>query len=433
MPRPKKEVKEKDIKTTKMNNKKSKKVVETLPEILQEIMQTKKEFSYERLSASMLKTWLSCKRKFYINYVLGQRGEQTPALSLGSAGHEALEAANLFLQKNPKKLSPIEIEYYVQLFRNNLAKFYTESSESFEVGEQMVRTELLNKSTNKIIGVEEEFDISTPEGVRIYGFIDLLEEQDPSTLRIIDYKSSKMPMSYDEVRQDEQLSMYDLAMSIKYPQYENRILELRYLRTEDYISITKTPIEQENFRRRLLAVDLAIKEFLDTIKDIPEGNLNQFCNWCSYKAGCGVYVQHMQTMLPSFPNIGELEDNSFIEMWEKVSTISKAAESWKDSLKLWALKRIESFPETPIDNGLKQIYTLSRTRREYDTSSVCRLIPLEDLLGEETDGEPIVNISNKKLEEYLKNKNDRKLQSKIEDAVTIKFERPQIRIKKSKA
>jgi len=380
----------------------------------------------------MMKTWLTCKRKFHINYIDGIRSEQTQSLALGTASHEALEEANKYLQPKPHQLNPMEIEFYIQKFRECLAKQHIDNQEAFEVGEEAVRGELSICGEEKILGIEEEFDIVTPEGVRIYGFIDKLVEDDehPSTIRIIDYKTSVMPMSFEEARLDEQLAMYDLAMSIKYPQYENRIVELRYLRSGERIRVYKTAIEQQNFRRRILAVDKAIRAYVEEATTPPKGETNQFCAWCSYKEGCPVYVQHMNTLLPECPNVEVLDDKSFLDMWTKVMAIQSAADSWKESLKLWALQRLEAFPDNPIDNGEKQIYTLSQVRREYNAATVGKLIGLKDLLGG-TTGESLVKINNKALENFLKKKRDAKLQAKIEEAVTVKFNSPQIRLKKS--
>lgn len=390
-------------------------------------------FEYKRLSASMMKTWLSCKRKFHLHYIEGIPQETTQPLSLGTACHEALEQANLYLQKVKRPLNPVESEFYIQIFRDTLAQSYVKDHDAFEEGESIVQRELISSSREEIVGVEEEFDLVTPEGVRIYGFIDklVIDKASPNTLRIIDYKTSVMPMSYEEAKIDEQLAMYDLAMSIKYPQYENRILELRYIRTNDSITIYKQTIEQQNFRRRLLAVDKAIKAYMSNLKEIPPGELNQFCNWCSYKSGCPLYAQHMTMLLPSFPNIDALDDTSFLEMWIKSSAIESSAKAWKESLKLWAMQRLEAFPENPIDNGEKQIYTVSTARREYDPVQVGKIIGLKDLLGDSTNGEPLVKITNKHLDQYLSNKNDPKLQAKLESAVTVKFNSPQIRMKKS--
>lgn len=389
-------------------------------------------FKYERLSASMMKTWLSCKKKFYHQYVEGIKSPGNDSFSLGTAVHAGLEAANRDLQVNPRELNPIEVEQYVQAFRDTLAKSTASDMGQFSIGEDLVRTELTTVDwQEKLIGIELEFDQVTAEGVRIYGFIDKVTEIDVNTIKVTDYKTSKNPMSYDDSRLDPQLAMYDLAINTMFPQYNNILLEFKYLRTGDSVVITKSPIERHNFRRQLMAVDKAIKEFTTTITQAPDGNLNEFCSWCTYKSNCSKYKDLTSTILPDFPQVTDIDDSSFVDMWERVANITKAAEAWKDQLKLWVAVRMEQSPDISITNGKKEVYTLSTTRREYDPVKIGKLIGLPDLLGASTKGVPLIKINNKAIETYLRTKGNRNLEAKIEQAADIKFNSFQIRTKKA--
>lgn len=179
-------------------------------------------FEYKRLSASMMKTFLQCRRKFHINYIEGKKSDPNVSFTLGTAVHHALEHANKSLLAAPRVLEPHEVEDYVQQFREKAVEGLILSSETFEVGENLVRSELQTYNINeKVIGVELEFELETPEKVKIYGFMDKVVELDPSTIMVVDYKTSVNPMSYDEARVDEQVGMYDLAISMLYPHYYN--------------------------------------------------------------------------------------------------------------------------------------------------------------------------------------------------------------------
>lgn len=407
-------------------------VEEDLVDILESVEPQQKEFVYERLSASMMKTWLLCKRKFYENYVLHKKSPPLGVFSLGLGVHYALEMANRLLKEEPRELNPLEIEEYVQIFRDTIAKAHVPDITLFSSGEEMVRQELFNNNyKEQILGIECKFDVVTPEGVRLYGFMDKVVEVDPATIKIIDYKTSKMPLSYEDARHDEQLSMYDLVASMLYPQYEKVILELRYVRSQTVVASYRSEVERHNFRKQLLSVDKAIREFLTTTKDSPEGEINTFCEYCSYKNSCPKYVTLVNSYLPESPTTHALTDETFIDCWEKVSSILKAAEAWKDALKIWAAQRMEEDPETDITNGKKRVYTLSTTRRDPDAAKIGKIIGLKDLLGESTGGVPLVKISNKNLEAYLKIKNDRKLREKVEQATEVKINSPQIRLKKA--
>ena len=394
----------------------------------------KRVFSYEKLSASMMKTWMLCKRKFHLNYIDGIDQESNTSFTLGTACHHALEQANKSLKANPRQLNPFEIEEYVQIFRDEAAKLHITDMSLFSDGEEIIKDELNSyDSREKILGIEDEFRLTTPEGVTIYGFMDKVTEVDSSTIKIIDYKTSNQPMSFEESKTDAQLSMYDLAVSMKYPKYERRILELRYIKTRDVIRAERSDVEQHNFRRQIFAINKAIIDYTTKAKEnniAPEGELNEFCSWCSFKHACPKYVAQVGRMLPEAPTTAGLTSETFVGAWEKVNHLGKLVDEWKDSLKLWVAQQMEGNPEIVISDGKKQIYSVSATRREYDVSTVGKLIGLDGLLGASTGGEPLVKLTNKKLEEFLKVKDDPKLQEKVEQAVTIKFNSPMIKVKK---
>lgn len=398
-----------------------------------------REFKFEKLSASMLKVWLRCKRQFHKQYVEGIKSDANTSFSLGIACHFALEQANLSLLKDPRPLSDEEVDAYVNTFINMASTLHVTSMELFDTGSALVRDELSYFAPGeRVIGVEQQFDIVTPEGVRIYGFIDKVTEVDGNTIKITDYKTSNMPMTHEEARLDEQLSMYDLAVRIMYPQYDKRILELRYLKEEDpdkkSVKSWRSDIESANFRKQILGVSNAIKDYIANLnekKDAPNGEMNEFCNWCSYRQSCPQYVQAANTLLPDAPSSLELTDADFVQKYEKVQGILKAAEAWKDLLKTWAIRRLEEDPETPISDGRRTAYSLSTTRREVDVEGLLKLFSPAELAGSKT-GKPLVKAASTNIQEYLKLKGDSKLEKKVEDLISIKFNAPQIRMKKEK-
>jgi len=397
-----------------------------------------KKFKYEKLSVSMMKVWFLCKRKFHQHYI--DRAPQPPQenFTLGTSVHYALEMANKSLQKDLRELNAMEIDSFKNLFLQIAAGSFVVDPILFSSGAIMVKDELSRPevATEKIIGIEEEFNIVTPEGVRIYGFIDKIVEVNADTIRIIDYKTSKTPMSWAEAKNDQQLSMYDLAMSLKFPQYTNRELELRYLRTGVSVTVTKSVDDQYEFRQLLKNVDLQIKDYMKVVEETaavaPEGGINEFCSWCPYKQNCKAYVDRVNTILPEAPATHDLTDASFLETWQRVNSIIKAAESWKDSLKFWAVERMNNDPETTITDGEKEIYSISATTKEYDVVKIGKMVPLDELLGSLT-GESLVKINKKKFEDYLRIKGDRKLTQKADAACYVRIGAPQVRLKGAKS
>ena len=397
----------------------------------------KSGFEYKRLSASMYKTFLQCKRKFYKNYIEGIPDLANTTFSLGNACHYALEKANLDLIKNLHEFTEEEVEKYIQDFRDHLVrshvppqlKLVTDSKDDclFESGAEMVRQELQTLDYSvKVIAAEVNFDIVTPEGVRIYGFIDKVEEIDEDTIKILDYKTSNTPLTYDEARTDVQLSLYELAGAILYPQYSKRLVALKYLRTGKELVTTRSAIAQYNFRKELLATHEAILEFLENYQKtntVPKGSVHNLCNWCSYRTDCEDFLLQINKKSSEFPSIDNLNDDLFIREYSRASIAAKAIENYQKELKLWALQRVESDPTSPIQNDEFQANSLSTTRRTYDPTVLAQVIPPEDFVK-------LVTIKNESLDKYLNTLDDEELKTFISQQAEVKFNSPQFRLKK---
>ena len=395
----------------------------------------KPKFNYIRLSSTMMKLWLQCKRQFYMKYVEKKTQPPNTSFTLGNAVHYSLEQSNLALKTRVNPFDGDEIEEYIHLFREHLAGVienrgtFVDDMELFTSGEDMVRNELFSLDyTEKVLEAEQSFDIVTPEGVRIYGFIDKVVEVDPQTVKIVDYKTSRTPLSYEEANKDVQLSMYELAAAVLYPQYKNRVVELNYLRLGKKISTRRSATAQLNFRKQLLAVDKAIKQYCQDLsannyEDDPKGNVNKLCNWCSFKSDCKEYKTDLVKIGSAYGLPDTINDSVFMEEYKKINTTIKELQSLKDDLKLWAMRRIELDPDTPISNGNEVVSTMSTTRRSYEVGDIAKLLSYDNF-------QEVVTINNSKMTKFLAKLHDDKLLSKIEQSVTVKFNNPQIRFKK---
>jgi RecB family exonuclease len=378
-----------------------------------------------RLSASMLKVWLTCPLQFHLNYIERLPQPANVAFSLGNSVHYALEQANISLIENPRILSATEVEEYVQVFNDYMAKTHVDSMEMFESGADMVRGELLNLAPDeKVIDTEVEFDITTPEGVNIYGFIDKVSQVDDTTIKITDYKTSKVAISWDEARVDEQLSMYDLAAAIMYPQFPKRILELKYVRSRQSVTSFRTEIAQMEFRRQISGIYSAIKEYFKERPDKrPEGTMHSNCHWCAYRKECSQYSQLVDGDYNTFVPITSMTDELAIEELQKISLRSKALDAYKDNIKLWVSQRIESDPETPVANNTHFLNPTCQNRRHYDASRIIDLLTPEQL-------SEVVSISSTKMSKLMNQISDPDLRREIENSAFVKVGNPHYRMKK---
>ena len=176
------------------------------------------DFTLHPLSASGLKSFLTCKRQFYYRYIAHLRDHELPRdlseeRDIGNALHSALE--RLFrendrfisvthikesfstLWEEEKTDDPLE-RHMKRLWLDKLDPFYASEALRFGTGVRVLYT-------------EKESKVSV-EGITLTGRIDRIDEYE-GRLEVIDYKSGKYPDTDKEPKEsdvDYQLSVYAL-------------------------------------------------------------------------------------------------------------------------------------------------------------------------------------------------------------------------------
>jgi hypothetical protein len=227
------------------------------------------------LSASKIKTYKDCAFKFYLNYHLGLDLGTSFAADQGSMVHVILqkfgEANKLGIEDPPVKSKwydyilhayreegiwklsekalnrpkacdscPYHLAQNNSCFVNNSAieSFKGCPKDEFEdaiwLVQRIINDETLQNPLNKkIIDVEERFEIDIMDGeevIPIVGYMDVVAELDKETIEVVDYKTGKHTMSYNECLTDPQLLIYHLAARRGYRGYQNIFITINYLR-----------------------------------------------------------------------------------------------------------------------------------------------------------------------------------------------------------
>jgi len=143
-----------------------------------------------------------------------------------------------------------------------------------------------------ILAIEEAFSFSLPGiSIPIIGAMDLVEEDDCGTLIITDFKTSSRAYSKDEVEQNQQLTMYQMAA--KRSGYADREILLRF----DTLIKTKTPkFEQYWTTRSQLDERRLMKKAAQVWDGISKGvfvanDTSWKCKGCAYKQVCDAYLE----------------------------------------------------------------------------------------------------------------------------------------------
>jgi putative RecB family exonuclease len=143
-----------------------------------------------------------------------------------------------------------------------------------------------------ILGIEEAFSFTLPGiAIPIIGAMDLVEQDSAGTIIITDFKTSGRAYSKDEVDQNQQLTVYQIAA--KRSGYADREILLRF----DTLIKTKTPkFEQYWTTRCELDERRLIKKAGQVWDGIQKGvfvanDTSWKCKGCAYKRACDAYLE----------------------------------------------------------------------------------------------------------------------------------------------
>jgi len=321
-------------------------------------------------------------------------------MAFGSAVHEALEQMYKRLGNQGRLPNQDDYDYVIDVFMKSAVQNHLSDQSLYDEGRLMLKSRLDKfDPSEKVIGLEvifgrpyenPEVPVSTKKGTPLLGAIDKLIELDKDTIVILDYKTSRMAFTQEEADHDEQLSLYDLVVSILYPQYKNRILVLDYLRLEPVIT-HRTSVQRVSFESQLDCIYEEIKQ-LSFEKVKP--SINEFCGWCEYKNYCAAFQKVVSDPDLLIKPYGVCSDQELIEEWENFGKIKRIIDSHDRDLKMHISKTAMDRDSSGISGDEKELYRVQNSRVSYNTQAVAKVIPLEDCLQ-------FFSVNTKGLERFL--------------------------------
>jgi hypothetical protein len=308
---------------------------------------------------------------------------------IGIAVHEAIEQFTRRMQKKQSFPDASDYEFAVTTFMNTATSEGLEDMGFYSDGRIMVN-EYIDRydPSEEVIAVEKRFKITTPDGVPITGAIDKVVKINEDTIAIVDYKTSRNAIPSYELETDVQLSMYDFAGKLLWPEYKNRIMTLDYVRINKQVSTFRSDADRESFNEFLNSIWLQMQKIDDTE---AEGRLNKLCGWCDYQGYCPTYAEFLQTKLEMKP-LTEMTDDEFIEHWELVAAMNTLITARQRELKMIASRRF--MQGESIESADRELYSVQGARTVYPAEKVMEIVPMEDL-------RPLLNVHKARLDKYL--------------------------------
>lgn len=219
------------------------------------------------LSPSAYNVFDECEQKFFIQQVLKYREPAGKAAEIGTIVHAVFETLGDVKKAHQENLSEIETEFFGNLkFKNiwdldiqdilekTIKHFESQSDHSYDSKDRenmmtMIKTVTETQEdprNNTVIETENRFNLEIKEPWAklddgsyfvVRGIIDLVVKIDDQTIKFIDWKTGRRmcwitgeEKTYGKLMEDPQLLIYNLCLRKLYPEYENYICSINYLK-----------------------------------------------------------------------------------------------------------------------------------------------------------------------------------------------------------
>lgn len=236
------------------------------------------------LSYTQISLYQSCPLLYKLQYIDGLKPKDKWYFSFGSTMHLCAEYFFKVRVPPPPPLDEL-LEFYE---KNWLSEGYESAEEEAKYrayGKEILSKfwEIHSANFRMPVAVERMFRIDI-EGVKLRGYIDRVDKMDSGGLSIVDYKTNQELFTQNDLANDLQLTLYQLAAEQTWQPPVER-LTLYHLRSNTPCSCQPRDKEQLNEARRLV---------LEVAENIAEGRFpateNQYCP-CDFPEHCPYYRQ----------------------------------------------------------------------------------------------------------------------------------------------
>jgi putative RecB family exonuclease len=248
---------------------------------MEKIMTEKKDILV--LSASRIKTFQQCPRKYYYNYIEKLPRKDWPHFDLGTLVHGALEGFHQDFKKDGSDLNLkriMKLSFKAQ--RDEMEKEKPLDDKVLLEARDLLLEYLRSMETegigSEIVSLEEEFEIPLAKGLSVRGFVDRVDLDADGIYHIKDYKTNKSTKYMEPF----QLRIYGIYLADKYPEadrFRGSYIMMRF--GGSYISYDFNMADVDKCKKQLIEYGERIKE---EGKWIPKPS--RLCDWCDFKNPC---------------------------------------------------------------------------------------------------------------------------------------------------
>lgn len=243
------------------------------------------------ISASRVKTYTMCPRKYYYNYIEKLPRMDWDHFDLGTLVHGVLEFfhESLRIDADLKKANVKRI--MKEAFKKQRQKMEKGDEnhpsmilkpkillEARDLLKEYLDNIISNGIGSTILALEDEFELDLNEEFRIKGVVDRIDQDRDGIFHIKDYKTNKNP----KYMESSQLCTYGLYLLNKYPdvkKFRGSYVMMRFGGMPVNYDFTVEDVEKE--RKKLI-------EYAELISNEERwiARPSRLCNWCDFQSIC---------------------------------------------------------------------------------------------------------------------------------------------------
>lgn len=234
-----------------------------------------------KLSASSIKTYDQCPRKWKFTYLDKAPKKDHDYFELGNLCHKTLELFHANYMKDTKQsfgtLSKLMSACFLDA-KKEVPNVKIEIKNEAKILLLDYLKSVINSGMPNVQATELPFNFQIGDDILIRGFIDRLDLTEDGTFHIIDYKTTKNPRYLEPM----QLLIYGLALQRNYPEIEK-------FRASYILLKHNGKLKDYNFTKEdLVQVEKEIMHYGQTIRNENEWlpMPSRLCDWCDFKELC---------------------------------------------------------------------------------------------------------------------------------------------------
>ena len=398
-------------------------------------------FRNEHVSVSRLKRFEQCALAFYLQYVdkvdraAGESGRSQPA-EFGTVLHDALERTYKWIVEEEYEGRFPEGEC-LEFFRFAWADSGLVGVSLYQEGRELLRAYAKNVGSvdhMRTLAIEREFNLLLgPDVCRLVdagekekwrhvdgyfvvnGFIDRVDRVDAGTVDVVDYKSSRMLFSREELSGDLQMSIYALVALELFPWASQVQMSFHMLRHGIAQVALRTSEDLLSAREYVLALGTR------TERGPYEPKLNTYCGTCDHRNRCDAYKAALGRKFEAVAFSKEDLESISAER-ERVASIAKAAYARKEQLDGILKSRIGQADSLELGS------VVYRLQQFFDTSYPVR--DLDQMLSKAgVDLTPAMCVDNKALDALLNEaEEDERIPRTVRDFLRVRVAAKAVKI-----